>query len=165
MGETELAARAQSVIARLAAIPGRIAQLTAGWSDQELRAAPGDEAWSAGQIFAHLRSADDILAYRAYAILVRDDTPLLPIFDEHRWADVAGYVEMDFGLSLRTFAARREELVYMLRRVAPADWERKAVREQLGQITLLEGMILLIEHEEEHCLEIETIRRIHTAKG
>lgn len=160
----ELVDQAQDLLARLSAVPGQIAKLTAGWSERDLRTVPAGDEWSAAQILAHLRASDDILAYRAYAMLTRDDTPLLPVFDERRWAEVAGYEQMDFQSSLQAFSLRRAELVNMLRRIPLNDWERTAIREQIGPVTLLGGMTALVEHEEEHCLQLESIRRMRAAK-
>src|SRR5262245_23624655 len=110
------------LIARLAATPARIAQAVTGWPTARLHTAPTDGAWSAAEILAHLRATDDILAFRAFMILVRDNPPMAS-FDERRWAEVAGYTQADFHTSLETFRLRRAELAAMLGRAAPGDWE------------------------------------------
>jgi hypothetical protein len=143
------------LIARLSASPARIAEATVGWSEGQLRAAPDGE-WSAAAILAHLRASDDILAYRAYMILVRDSPPM-PSFDERRWAEVAGYIEANFHISLEAFRLRRAELVAMLRRAGPGDWQRSGAHEERGQVALTEIISHVVEHEEEHCLQIEVI--------
>jgi hypothetical protein len=143
------------LIARLSASPARIAEATAGWSEGQLRAAPHGE-WSAAAILAHLRATDDILAFRAYMILVRDGAPLAS-FDERRWAEMAGYIKADFHISLEAFRLRRAELVAMLRRAGPDDWQRSGLHEERGPITLLAIISDVVEHEEEHCLQLEAI--------
>jgi hypothetical protein len=145
------------LIARLSASPARIAQAVAGWSEGQLRAAPADDEWSAATILAHLRAADDILAYRAYMILVRASPPM-PSFDERRWAEVAGYTEADFHTSLEAFRLRRAELVAMLRRAHPDDWRRSGVHEERGSLALIDIITHVVEHEEEHCMQLEAIR-------
>src|SRR5262245_16448562 len=123
------------LIARLAATPARIAQAISGWAEAQLRAAPVDSEWSAAEILAHLRASDDILAARIHMILARDDPPM-PSFDDRRWAEVAGYAQADVRTSLEAFRLRRAELVEMLRRAAPGDWERTGVHEERGPLTL-----------------------------
>ena len=145
------------LIARLSAIPARITQATAGWSEGQLRAAPADDQWSAAAILAHLRASDDILAYRAYMILVRDSAPM-PSFDERRWAEVAGYTKADFHTSLEAFRLRRAELAAMLRRAGPDDWRRSGVHEERGSLALIDIITHVVEHEEEHCAQIEALR-------
>ena len=146
------------LIASLAATPARIAQATAGWTDAQLRAAPAAGAWSAAEILAHLRATDDVLAYRAYMILARDRPPMAS-FDERRWAEVVGYAQADFHASLEVFRLRRAELAAMLRRSAPEAWERLGVHEERGPITLRDVIAGVVEHEEEHCEDLEAMRR------
>ena len=144
------------LIARLSATPARIAQAIAGWSDMRLRAAAADGAWSAAEILAHLRATDDILAFRAFMILARDNPPM-PSFDERRWAEVAGYTQADVHTSLEAFRLRRAELAAMLCRAAASDWERTGAHEERGPITLLDVIAGVVEHEEEHCEQLEAL--------
>ena len=144
------------LIDRLSAIPARIARAVAGWPAARLHAAPADGAWSAVDILAHLRATDDILAFRAFMILARDNPPM-PSFDERRWAEVAGYPQADFRTSLEAFRLRRAELAAMLRRAAAGDWQRTGAHEERGPITLLDVIESVVEHEEEHCEQLEAI--------
>ncbi|MFN8484138.1 MAG: DinB family protein [Anaerolineae bacterium] len=149
---------AQEWVNRLAMVPDRIARAVAGQSEAALRQVAASGGWSAADILAHVRASDDIMAYRYYGMLVRDNPPL-PAYDEHRWADVAGYVAADFPSSLHVFAMRRAELVSVLRRLAPDDWQRAGVHETRGTVSMLHELIYQVEHEEEHCGEMETLFR------
>jgi hypothetical protein len=144
------------LIARLAATPARIAQAISGWAEAQIRATSVDSEWSPAEILAHLRASDDILASRVYMILARDDPPM-PSFDDRRWAEVAGYSHADVRTSLEAFRLRRAELVAMLRSAAPGDWERTGVHEERGPITLFDIIGHIVEHEEEHCVQIEAL--------
>ena len=46
----------------------------------------------------------------------------------------------------------------MLRRIALDDWDRVGIHEARGTITLLDVIGTLVEHEEEHCDQLEAIR-------
>lgn len=94
--------------------------------------------------------------YRAYAILARDNPPLTP-YDERRWGQIVGYARADFRTSLELFTLRRAELVNMLRQIAPADWQRSGVHETRGRLLLSDVIAGLVEHEEEHCAQIEAL--------
>src|SRR4051812_26040305 len=64
------------VVARLAAVPERLAAAF-GWlqeADAVVHTAPGE--WSAAEVLAHLRASHDITEPRILAILARDDPPL-----------------------------------------------------------------------------------------
>jgi hypothetical protein len=144
------------LVERLAATPGRIAAASFGRSPEELGAAPEDGGWSAVAVLAHLRASDDILSPRLVAILVREESTL-PAFDDRRWGEVMGYAEADFQELLATFTFRRAELVRVLRRLAPDDWQRVGVHEARGRITLQETLRHLVEHEVEHCVQFESL--------
>ena len=90
-------------------------------------------------------------------MLVRDNPPLAA-YDDRRWAEVARYEQADFQTSLNLFTFRRAELVTMLRRVPPADWQRTGLHETHGLMSILQVITHLVEHEEEHCTQLEAIR-------
>src|SRR5262249_35641232 len=98
-------------------------------------------------------------AFRAYMILVRDGAPLAS-FDERRWAEVAGYTVADFHTSLEAFRLRRAELVGMLWRTHPNDWQRSGIHEEHGSIALTDIITHIVEHEDEHCTQLEAIRLV-----
>ena len=148
----------KSLVDELEGMPQRIARTLAGRTITELQQRPpGDpDAWSAAEIMAHLRATDDILAYRVYAILVRDNPPL-PAYDEQRWAEVARYGEVAVQDSLTMYTLRRAELIRTLRHSAPADWERTGTHETYGPQTLRAAVRKLVEHEAEHSDQLEAL--------
>jgi hypothetical protein len=148
---------AEGWVTRLAAIPERMARAVAGWSEDELRTTPAEGGWTAAEILAHVRASDDIMTPRMYMVLVRDRPPL-PAYDDRKWAQVAGYARTGFRESLTPFALRRAEVVAVLRRARPDDWKRSGVHEEHGATSLLELVRKLVEHEEEHCAQLESMR-------
>lgn len=147
--------RTAALLERLVGIPEQIAAVVAGWDFQQLRTAPPG-GWSAAEILAHIRAADDILSPRLYAILARDNPTLIEL-DERRWAEVAGYADARFAPSLTTFRLRRQELVSTLGRIAPGDWGRIGTHERHGPITLQAAAEHLVAHEEEHCAQLRAM--------
>lgn len=144
------------LLKRLSDMPARIARAVARLSDADKHLAPSNGEWSASEILAHLRASDDILAHRLYAILTRDN-PVLPAYDERRWAEIAGYPQADFELSLKAFTLRRAELVTMLRKTAIEDWQRLGTHEVKGVVSFFQVVTSLVEHEEAHCTQLEAL--------
>jgi uncharacterized damage-inducible protein DinB len=153
----ETAETVDQLLGRLAESPVRIVRAVAGMSDEQLSTAASDGDWSAAEVLAHIRAADDIISYRAHAILTRDNPPLAD-YNERRWAEVAGYAQEPFHESLRVFTLRRAELVNMLRQARLEDWQRVGAHELRGTVTLLGMMTYLVEHEEEHCAQLEAMQ-------
>ena len=149
---------------RLSSVPHRIAHAIEGLSSAELHIAPNGQ-WSVAQVLAHLRASDDILAYRIYCILARDEPPL-PAYDERRWAEVAGYTqEADPRGLLGVYIGRRAELVDLLRRISPAEWQRAGTHEERGPMIIADVAAYLVKHEEEHCQQIDRLVMFARAPG
>lgn len=147
------------VLARLEAIPARIAAALVEWSHQEEpRAMPTEDEWGPAQILAHLRASNFILASRVYMILARVKPPL-PAFDERRWAEVAGYARRDVSASLQAYTLLRDELVAMVRTQASDAWVHIGMHEQRGPVTLMDAIVGLVDHEEEHCMQLDAAVR------
>ena len=121
------------------------------------------ETWAAQDILAHLRAADDIITPRIYMILAREN-PSLSAYDERRWAEIARYACQDFATSLALFTLRRAEVVMVLQNVDSEAWERIGIHEILGSISLFEIVQGLVEHEEEHCAQLEAISWLLTSR-
>lgn len=146
----------ESLINRLEDIPNRIARTVVGWTEAELRAQPTANEWSAADVLAHLRSANDILSPRIYMMLVRDN-PTLFAYEERVWATVLRYAEADFNASLQTYTLLRAELVNALHHLEPEQWERTGVHEHNGSLTIAQLVSNMVNHEEEHCRQIEAL--------
>jgi DinB family protein len=144
------------VVEALTEVPDRLVALLGGLDEASLRARPTPDGWSALEVLAHLRASEAIVAPRLYQIVVRDE-PALVAFDERRWAEVAGYADLPASLLLQGYAARRAELVAMLRRLAPGDWERAGLHEIAGRVTLLDIARSMAEHEAEHIAQLQAM--------
>lgn len=141
---------------RLSDVPLRIARVVEGYNETELRAAHAEGQWSAMDILAHIRVSDAIVAYRAYVLLIRDN-PALQAHDERLWAEIALYAQVDFRASLALYALQRAELVNMLRYTSLDNWQRIGIHEVRGPVSLLDVVTSLVEHEEEHCAQLEAL--------
>jgi DinB superfamily len=141
---------------RLSEVTLRITRAVEICNEAELHAATSEGGWSVVDILAHIRASDDVVAYRAYVLLTRDN-PMLFAYDERRWAEVARYAPLDIRSSLTLYALRRGELVNMLRHTNLDDWQRSGIHEESGPVSLLDVVTFLVEHEEEHLAQLEAM--------
>ncbi|HUP27735.1 MAG TPA: DinB family protein [Chloroflexia bacterium] len=145
----------EDLLGRLAASPGRFASVLSRLDDAALAQTAGND-WSAAQVFAHVRAANDILEQRIYYVLVRDNTPLLA-YDDRVWAEVARYANLPVTESLNTMKQRRKELVHMLRGISQGDWQRTGTHEVRGPMTVFELASYVANHDEEHIAQLEAL--------
>jgi hypothetical protein len=143
----------EQVIARLAAAPGRFAELLSRLEDADSVTSAVEGEWSPSQVIAHLRAANDILEPRMYQILVREATPLIG-FDEHQWQQIARYSSLPVTDLLHTMMLNRKELVHALRGLSLEDWDRTGTHEVRGPISVLEIAQQIADHEDEHIAQI-----------
>jgi hypothetical protein len=143
----------------LAAVPPRIAALTAGVAPAQLQAAsvPGD--WSAVEVLAHLRACADMWGGCIAAMLAQDH-PTLRAVNPRTWIGQTDYLEQAFQPSLQAFTEQRVKLLALLEPLAPAGWARSATITGAGKP--LDRSVRfyaewLATHERPHVKQIERI--------
>jgi hypothetical protein len=145
------------ILDRLTSSPDRIASLTAGLTEAQLHAAPGDGEWSATDILAHLRSCQDV--WGACVIAVRTGArPARSVVNPRTYIKQTPYLDLDFRPSLRSFTSARTHLVTALSALSPEAWERSGPARGW---TLISGRSLIrqangiVQHEAIHISQIE----------
>ena len=114
------------IMAILRATVPRVAALTDGLSDPQLLARPEPSEWSANELLAHLRAAQDVLGANITRI-VREDRPTWKRLSPRERQRKGGYNDWAFGAALESFATGRSDLLAVLEPMSSQDWERIAV--------------------------------------
>ena len=157
------------IMAILPASVPRIAALTNGLGEDQLRALPEPGEWSVNDLIAHLRASQDVLG-RNISRIVNEERPAWRRLSPREWQRKSGYNGSDFAPAFEAFAAARTELLPVLRAMGPADWERVAV------VTVAPGRTVeqparffgdwLAGHEREHLQQMEgAIRAVLDAEA
>lgn len=146
----------EAVLARLEAAPALFAAALSRLEDADAITTSEAGEWSPLEVLAHVRAANDIIEPRIFYALVGDSPPLVG-YDENIWRQVARYITLPITDSLETMRLRRKGLVHALRGIAPDDWERTGNHEVRGPMTVLEMAQQIVEHEDEHLVQIERV--------
>jgi len=147
----------EQILAILAATPARVADLTAGLTAAQLRAAPWDGGWSLNDNLAHLRACADVWGNCIVAIITQDK-PTLRAVNPRSWIKKTDYLEAEFQPSLYAFTQQRNGLLAVLDPLAPASWRRKATVTGAGKVlrrSVLFYAHWLARHERQHMKQIE----------
>lgn len=154
-------AEIESVLKLLAQTPRRIASASKGLENARLRFKLDEDAWSANDILAHLRSCADVWG-KSIRAMIAQDHPTLRYISPRTWIRKTDHPELNFRLSLEAFVKQRNELLKSLKALKIEDWSRGATftattkgREQ----TVLSYAQRMAQHENEHCEQIETLLR------
>lgn len=136
-------------VIELGRLPDHLEALLAGRSEEELRARPGGSEWSAKEIAGHLRDAVRIYHERVF-LTATHERPTLPGYDEAALARDRNYQEADTAAILPELRSWRGETVYLLSGLPAEAWDRVAVHEETGEMTLVQLVAHMIEHEADH---------------
>ena len=156
------------IMAILPATVPRVASLTDGLSGAQLVARPEPAEWSANELLAHIRAAQDVLGTNIIRIL-REDRPTWKRLSPRERQRKGGYNDWAFGAGFEAFATGRAELLAVLEPVPAADWERVAVVAVAPGRTLEQTARFfgdwLAGHEREHLEQFERTIDVVTGRG
>ncbi len=154
-------AEIESVLNLLEQTSSRIASASESLENARLHIKPDEEAWSANDILAHLRSCADVWG-KSMMVMIAQDHPTLRYISPRTWIRKTDYPGLEFRLSLKAFAKQRDDLLKALKALKIEDWSRGATftattkgREQ----TILSYAQRMARHENEHCEQIEILLR------
>lgn len=143
------------LIGALGATPDRLRRLLGAVAHQPPRPRPDPGTdWTAADVLLHMRATDAILATRIPQILARPHLPMADL-DDRAYGEALARAGLTVAQQLDAFAARRAELVALLRTLRPADWSLTGQHELRGPISVRELAIWIAEHEAEHLSQIE----------
>ena len=145
----------------LAAGPRAIRDLVAPAPDARRRARPGPDAWSAHEIFAHLRACADVWGGHIRAILA-DHPARLGAGDPRAWAADRRYADAEFQDSFAVYLTDREALLALLRNLPEEGWASSAL--MVGSATRVERSVHwhadhIARHEEQHVVQMSRVLR------
>ena len=141
--------------------PARIADLTTGLTPHQLHASPdpGNDAWSANDVLAHLRSCADMWGASIMTIIAQDN-PTIRAVNPTTWIKQTDYPEQDFRVSLDAFTRQRADLLGALKALPSESWSRGATVTGAGAVlhrSVLSYAQWLARHERPHIKQIAHI--------
>jgi uncharacterized damage-inducible protein DinB len=113
--------------------------------------------WSIRQVLRHLADSEIVWAYRLRVVLA-EDRPGLPGYDQDAWAERLAYADSDPDESLNEFALLRRSNLKLLARASTADLQRVGLHSERGQESVEHMMRLYAGHDLLHLRQIERIR-------
>lgn len=147
------------VTAELGHLPDRIAALLDGRSEDDLRRRPSPGEWSAKEVACHLRDAARIYHERL-ARTLNEHRPLLPSYDEAALARDDAYQSADITAVLSALREWREQTAALLAGLPPVAWDRPAIHEEEGEMTLIQLAAHMIDHESMHLRDMARMLRV-----
>jgi len=149
----------EQLLTMLAETPLRLADLTAGLSPAQLLAPLEPGEWSARDVLAHLRACSDMWG-KYIVVILSQDRPTFKAVNPTTWIKQTNYRQLEIQASLHAFAAQRDELLVVLKPLAPEAWSRMATVMTAGkprERTVYTYAQWLANHERMQIKQIERI--------
>ena len=141
------------LMAALEGTPEMFDRALLGLTPEEADRKPDPERFNIREVLAHMAEWEDVWLLRMQR-LCAEDHPTLEGYDEGVWAIEHNYAATDPMEQMRLLRERRARLVAFLRERTPDEWNRTALRPEIGVLTL-EGLALLIPlHDLYHLRQI-----------
>jgi hypothetical protein len=146
-------------LASLGAMPAHLAKVAAALQPSKWKMRTRDGSFSLTEHACHLRDIE-IEGYRARLERILGETkPALPDLDGAALARARDYHRQDFGKALAVFVAVRADLLQRLGGLSAEERLRIGILEGAGEINI-EGLVAkMLEHDGEHCAELEQLQR------
>ena len=149
----------EQTLSLLAETPRRLTTLAEGLTAAQLRAALGQDEWSANDVLAHLRACADVWG-GCIATIIAEDSPTLRAINPTTWIKRTNYPGLDFQPSLHAFATQRAELLAVLEPLPQEGWSRAATVTGAGKVltrTVLSYAQWMAEHERPHIKQVARV--------
>jgi hypothetical protein len=158
---------------RLARTPDDLREAVRDLDDEALSRRVTPEEWSAKDVVCHLRDVEELVILRFHTMLAMDDPLVLAVgavpvdaaawgfdaavpypLDADRWRDERQYERNDARIALAAFTRRRGEVLTLLRRLSPAQWERAAVHPGGARWTFADWTSGMARHDDAHLQQL-----------
>lgn len=145
-------------LAVLREMPGKLRDVIASASPEELGMPESDGKWSMLQTVQHLADSELVGGFR-FRMVLAHDRPALAGYDQDLWADRLGYHDSDAATALSDFTTLRLANIRLFERTTPDDRARVGIHAERGEESLEQLMRLYAAHDLVHLRQLERIRR------
>lgn len=136
--------------------PRIVAELIAGFPEQDLRRRPLPDKWSVGEIIAHL-AEDELVSSWRYRQMIEKSGCALPSFDQDHWARLGDYASWKPWDALHLFRLLREANLRMFNQLTADEWRRVGLHEERGQVSVWNLLRHMAGHDMNHLDQIRAI--------
>lgn len=152
------------LIERYAAGYAEVAKALKGFPDELLAHHPIAGKWSAREILHHLADSETTSAIRLRRLLT-EEYPVLPGYDQDRWAILLRYNLRDHEPALEAFRTARETTTQLLRGMTEDDWACVGWHTESGTYSAGRWLQIYAEHAHNHAAQIVRLREALTKRA
>ena len=139
--------------------PNRLANLVSSLSEAQLNTPYRPEGWTVKQVVHHVYDSHHN-SYMRFKWALTEDTPLIKVYNEKRWAEVFDYKTAPIKLSLQALEALHAKLVFLLKGMSAEDFQKAYIHpEKTEKVSLAENTGIYAWHCNHHYAHIENLMK------
>jgi uncharacterized damage-inducible protein DinB len=146
----------RSAIDALGAAPAQLRAAVRGLSDAQLDTPYRPGGWTVRQLVHHVADSH-MNAYTRLRFALTEDDPTIKPYDEAAWATLADSA-LPVGVSLDLLDRMHERLVYLLRALPDAAFQRTLVHPENGPMTVDSLLVTYEWHGRHHTAHVTALR-------
>jgi uncharacterized damage-inducible protein DinB len=144
-------------IDQIAALPGELDAAIAELDDARLDTPYREGGWTVRQLVHHIADSH-INAYCRFRLALTETAPLIRVYDEKAWAELADARTAEPRVSQMLLHALHERWTRLLRAMREEDFERALEHPELGTLRLHDMLRLYAWHGRHHVAHITRLR-------
>ncbi len=149
-------ANLESVTRALGRTPEILKTRVEALSEAQLRARVAPDEWTMIEMIAHLRDANELIAWRLDKIL-KEDNPTFAFAGVNERVAQSDYNALDVKQLLDEFTRDRSAIVERLEHLTPEQWARRAIHQTHGERDVAGQMQIFVEHDAGHLDQLERV--------
>jgi uncharacterized damage-inducible protein DinB len=154
---THTSASRAAAIDDIAALPGNLRRAVAGLTVAQLDAPYRPGGWTVRQVVHHVADAHMVICVRTKVALT-EHSPPVRLWDEVTWAELPDTTTMPIEPSLAIVDAVHARFVYLLKALAPHQFNRSIEHPVWGTVPVDELVELCAWHGKHHAAQITALR-------
>jgi uncharacterized damage-inducible protein DinB len=150
-------AERRTLIDQIVAAPARMREAVAGLNEQQLATPYRDGGWTVRQVVHHVPDSH-LNAYIRFKLALTEEMPTIRPYDQAQWAELADARESPVETSLQLLESLHDRWVRLLRSMSDADFSRRLMHPENGEMTLDSVLALYGWHGRHHTAHITSLR-------
>jgi len=121
--------------------------------ERAMEATDGPDGWSVVEVVCHLRDFEGFFRHRA-ELMLTEDNPDLPAHDHEALAIDRDYQHQDLREAQAVLLEERRLFISLFESLRPEQFARSGIHPENGQITVMDSLIQLTNHDITHLDQI-----------
>jgi FMN phosphatase YigB (HAD superfamily) len=144
----------QALMSILASTPAALQTLALEFPEEAWNYCPFPGEWCIAEIVCHLRDVDAEVNLPRLEKMLSEANPFIPGMDTDAWVSERQYIDQDCLEALTSFIHNRIQLLDLLERLQPEEWDRPARHAIFGPTHLKEMVKIIAGHDRMHIQQI-----------